>query len=100
MQDTYIERPPHYTAHVSELLASVRGIFVEDCDTVEMECIQAMVNMLNTIDEIRGYLRGNSFKYHWRYQLKNGLDDLRKAQVYDKWLLKLEETVDAYQAPF
>jgi hypothetical protein len=29
-----------------------------------------------------GFSLGNAVKYLWRYQLKNGLEDLRKARWY------------------
>lgn len=73
----------------------VRDIFAKDCDPVNIECIQAMVSMM-TIEEIRGFLRGNSFKYRWRYRRKNGHEDLKKARWYEEKLLKLEQVVHAY----
>ena len=54
-----------------------------------------MVSML-TVDEIRGYLRGNSFKYRWRYTHKNGIEDLKKAEWYEKKLLRLEDVLSNY----
>ena len=33
-------------------------------------------------DQFRGYLKGNIIKYLWRYEWKNGLEDLKKAQFY------------------
>jgi len=67
----------------------------EQMDPLNLEAIEAMASMLS-IDELRGYLRGNSFKYRWRYTHKNGIEDLKKAQWYEKKLLKLEETVSRY----
>jgi len=60
--DHYVEadmvnHPPHYTAHPS-------GI----------ECIQ--------ITEHMGFCLGNAMKYIWRADLKNGIEDLRKARWY------------------
>ena len=46
-----------------------------------IECIDAMESMLSE-KEFRGYLRGNVFKYLWRYPVKNGVEDLKKAQWY------------------
>lgn len=54
-----------------------------------IECFDAMKAMMTT-EEIRGYLRGNSFKYRWRYRLKNGIEDLQKAEWYEKKLIELE----------
>ena len=55
-----------------------------------IECIVAMEAML-TPEEFRGYLRGNSFKYRWRYRYKNRpVEDLEKAQWYENKLLEFE----------
>ena len=53
------------------------------------ECILAMEKMLGH-DEFRGFLRGNIFKYIWRYKDKNGIEDLRKANWYLDRLIKFE----------
>lgn len=53
----------------------------------KIECIDAMRSMLSA-DEYIGFLRGNIFKYQWRYRMKNGLEDLRKAQWYLDRLLE------------
>lgn len=55
--DPIVNRPPHYTAHPS-------GV----------ECIQ--------ITEHMNFLMGNAMKYLWRADLKNGLEDLKKAAWY------------------
>ncbi len=52
-----VNHPPHYTSHPS-------GI----------ECIQVTEHMSFTI--------GNAVKYLWRADLKNGLEDLKKAAWY------------------
>ncbi|WFD61258.1 nucleotide kinase [Acinetobacter phage XC1] len=55
-----------------------------------IECIDAMQSMLSR-EEFVGYLRGNIFKYQWRYKLKNGVEDLKKAQWYQNKLIEVEE---------
>lgn len=55
-----------------------------------IECIDAMQAMLSR-EEFIGYLRGNIFKYQWRYKLKNGVEDLKKAQWYQNKLIEVEE---------
>jgi hypothetical protein len=55
----------------------------------KMQCIDAMEAMLS-VDEFRGYLRGNVFKYQWRFREKGGVEDLRKARWYLDRLIKLE----------
>jgi len=48
----------------------------------KIECIVAMEAML-TPEEFIGYLRGNAFKYMWRYRNKGKAhEDLQKAQWY------------------
>ena len=58
-----------------------------------IECIDAIEAML-THEEFVGYLRGNSLKYRWRFRYKNGIEDLRKAEWYEKRLLKVLEDKD------
>ena len=52
-----VNKPKHYTSHPS-------GV----------ECIQ--------ITEHMGFVLGNALKYIWRADLKNGIEDLKKAQWY------------------
>tara|TARA_R100000995_G_scaffold53928_1_gene26367 strand:+ start:1315 stop:1542 length:228 start_codon:yes stop_codon:yes gene_type:complete len=54
----------------------------------DIECIDAIEAML-TEEEFIGYLRGNSLKYRWRFRYKNGVEDLQKAEWYEKRLLKI-----------
>ena len=56
-QPDIVNHPPHYTSHPS-------GI----------ECIQ--------ITEHMSFLMGNAMKYLWRADLKNGVEDLKKAAWY------------------
>ncbi len=67
-----VNQPGHYTAG---------GI----------ECIQAIKASMSP-EEFQGYLRGNLQKYVWRFRHKNGLEDLKKAQVYLNGLI--EELVE------
>ena len=46
-----------------------------------IECIEAIKASMST-ESYTGYLKGNVQKYVWRYEDKNGLEDLRKAQWY------------------
>ena len=54
----------------------------------KIECIDAMQSMLSP-EEFIGYLRGNSFKYRWRYPDKNGIEDISKAGWYENKLLEV-----------
>ncbi len=55
-----------------------------------IECIDAIKAMLST-EEYIGYLRGNSQKYRWRFRYKNGIEDLKKAEWYEKQLITILE---------
>ena len=71
---------------------------VEQCDTSEqnaptspnhykqgdIECIDAIRAALGK-EGFEAYCIGNVIKYSWRYKHKNGLEDLKKAQVYQAW---------------
>ena len=92
-----VNHPVHYKKDASLLETTIRAALTNngDIDPLNLECFEAMVSML-PIDEIRGYLRGNSFKYRWRYKHKNGIVDLKKAKWYENKLLRLEEVVSNY----
>ena len=64
-----INHPPHYASS-------------------SIECIDAMQAML-TPEQFIGYLRGNIFKYQWRYENKGGIQDLEKSQWYLNRLLSV-----------
>ena len=44
------------------------------------------------------YCKGNIIKYLWRYRLKNGAEDLRKARVYLNWMIEAEERTEEDRA--
>jgi len=70
-----VNNPPHYT--------NGKGI----------ECIEAIEAQL-TIEEYRGFLKGNIAKYLWRERHK-GKDSLKKAAWYLDKLNKLDEIMAA-----
>ena len=49
-----------------------------------LECIDAIFAMLGR-DGFIAFCRGNSLKYRWRYERKDGAADLAKARVYERW---------------
>ena len=51
-----------------------------------VECIDAIKSA--TGDGYQFYLQGNIIKYMWRFNHKNGLEDLQKAQWYLSELIK------------
>lgn len=58
-----------------------------------IETIEVIRNEL-TSDEFRGYLKGQIFKYLARHRLKNGIEDLKKAQWYMNYLVKFENEME------
>ena len=70
-QPDMVNHPPHYN----------QG---------DIECIDAIRAMLSP-EEFRGYLRGTSLKYRWRYQYKDGMQDIDKAEWYEKRFKEHEE---------
>lgn len=59
-----------------------------------IECIEALKASMST-DEFRGYLKGCQMKYMWRYRLKNGIEDLKKARWYlERLISEMEELPD------
>ncbi len=55
-----------------------------------IECIKAIEASM-TPEEFQGYCKGNVMKYIWRFREKNGLEDLKKAQVYLDWMIESKE---------
>lgn len=71
--DTSIDHPPHYAD-------SFGGV----------ECIEAIESSMS-IEEFKGFLKGNVQKYVWRYSKKNGVEDLKKAKWYLERLIGIKE---------
>lgn len=57
--------------------------------------VDGMPEGIQVIDIIKSqgadYLHGNLLKYALRWKFKNGVEDLKKAQVYLGWLIAQEE---------
>ena len=89
-----VNQPKHYKREALPIELTIRAALTDngDIDPLNLECFEAMLSMLS-VEEMRGYLRGNTFKYRWRYTHKNGIEDLKKAEWYEKKLLRLEEVV-------
>jgi|TARA_R100001377_G_scaffold18628_2_gene9635 hypothetical protein len=66
-----VNKPPHYNQG---------GI----------ECIDAIEESMSK-DAFAGYCKGNAIKYMWRYEYKNKVEDLKKAQWYLAKLINLLE---------
>ena len=56
----------------------------------EIECIEYIEDHLTT-EEYIGYLRGNIAKYNHRWRYKQGLQDLKKSNWYQKRLIDFIE---------
>ena len=67
-EDDLVNHPSHYTSGAHE-------------------CIDIMETFL-TPEEFQGFLKGNIFKYRWRADLKNGEEDIKKAEWYEEKLLE------------
>ena len=52
-----------------------------------VECIEAIEASM-TEEAFKGFLKGNCIKYLYRYEDKNGIEDLKKAQWYLSRLIK------------
>lgn len=65
-----VNKPPHYEGSI--------------------ECIAAIESSMSK-ESFRGYLKGNVQKYIWRYDRKNGLEDLQKAQWYLNKLIEINK---------
>lgn len=55
-----------------------------------IECIKAIEASM-TPKQFQGYCKGNVMKYIWRSENKNGIEDLKKAQVYIGWMIESAE---------
>ena len=84
-----LEIPALYRKSV-EALKEIAGQTATPSDNVNhpahytqggIECIEAIKASM-TEEEFRGYLKGCQIKYLWRYRLKNGVEDLKKASWY------------------
>ena len=65
--------PPHYNQHGIECIDDIQGW---------------------TGVGFKSYLQGNILKYLWRYDYKNGVEDLKKAQWYLAKLIEIKDGKD------
>lgn len=56
----------------------------------KIECIDAIESATINLDGVDAYFIGNIIKYLWRFDKKNGVEDLRKASWYLEKLIKLK----------
>ena len=53
-----------------------------------IQCIEAIETSMS-MEEFKGFLKGNVQKYVWRYAQKNGAEDLKKAKWYLERLITI-----------
>lgn len=54
------------------------------------ECIEEMLDIFG-IEKVKAFCKLNSYKYNYRHEMKNGEEDLAKANWYDSKYFELEE---------
>ena len=75
-----------------DFLAALHGDNVNNpshYNTGDIECIDG-IRASMTEEAFKGYLKGNTQKYIWRYSYKNGLEDLEKARWFLDYLIEME----------
>lgn len=55
------------------------------------ECLKAMIESQG-INKVLGFCACNAFKYLYRHQFKNGVEDIKKAKWYIEKYLEIKET--------
>lgn len=55
-----------------------------------IECLDAIKSALG--ENYKYYVQGNVLKYVWRFNRKNGLEDLKKARFYLDDLIKHDDS--------
>ena len=60
----------------------------------DIECIEAIEEATKGLDGIEAFCIGNTMKYLWRWKQKNGVEDLKKAEWYLKFVIDLHENDD------
>lgn len=54
----------------------------------DIDCIEAMIAAYG-IDVVKAFCVCNAFKYQWRFDKKNGIEDLKKCQWYQNKFIEL-----------
>jgi hypothetical protein len=55
----------------------------------KVECIDAIEAATASLVGVEAFCTGNAIKYLWRWKMKNGIEDLKKARWYIDRLLGL-----------
>lgn len=75
MKNDNVNHPAHYTSGAHECIDVIKGIL--------------------SPEEYAGFLKGNIIKYRFRAELKNGPEDIKKAEWYEERLLQLKGMKDS-----
>jgi hypothetical protein len=75
---------------VSSMSDPINPSHYDSQDGSEIDCLRAQLSMLGA-ERMRGYHAGNVLKYLWRWDRKNGVEDLRKAVRHIEFLVELED---------
>lgn len=57
------------------------------------ECIDIMKALFGA-EAVKGFCKCNAFKYRFRADKKNGAEDIKKAEWYEDYLMKMENEND------
>ena len=89
-----------YSEGIRQAFKETRGMVRDNVNSPShynqdrIEAIEAICASLGP-DGFQAYCKGNCMKYLWRYKYKNGVEDLKKAQVYLNWMIEsVEEASD------
>ena len=79
----------------AELFPDTKGEFdhPDYYNSGDIECIDAMIASQG-VDDVRAFCVCNAFKYIWRHQGKNGIEDIKKAIRYLNKYVELGNDVE------
>lgn len=64
----------------------------------KVECIDAIESVTTYMTGKEAFLTGQTIKYMWRWRLKNGVEDLKKARWYLDRLIAQQEAEEKKEA--
>lgn len=94
-----VNHPTHYTQGRQDMV-NHPSHYTQKNDVVNhpshycqggIECIDAIQSAVTGLSGMQAVCAGNVIKYTWRYQFKNGAEDLRKARFYLDRLIRIVE---------
>lgn len=85
-----VERVPKEESHPIDTTAPDVVNHPSHYETARFECIDVMVETQG-VEAVKHFCLCNAFKYLYRHNRKNGLEDIRKAQWYINKYIELEE---------